>query len=115
MLEYDMLYGDMVSFDGVNPYLPTTLEMGVFDIYVTDIVHNEGKLFVYGNRFNEHSKIKLDGKIKDTIYVTQNCIAVECDSLEKFTTLQISQYTYDRIELRTSAEYEINSFISPTE
>jgi hypothetical protein len=113
MLEYDMLYGKMLSYGGTNPYIPTELEMGVYDIYVTDIVHNNGKLFIYGNKFNEHSKVKINGKYKDTTYLNKNTIVIDLDSLEKCETLQVSQLTYDRIELRTSAEYEIASFMQP--
>ena len=113
MIEYDMLYGDMISYGHTNPYLPTNMEMGVFDIYVTDIVHLNGKLYVYGHKFNEHSRVKIDGKVKDTTYLSENCISIDLPTLDNYETLQVSQYTYDRIELRKSAEYEIVSFIDP--
>jgi hypothetical protein len=113
MIEYDMLYGKMVSFGGVSPYLPTNMQMGVYDIYVTDVVHNNGQLFVYGNKFNENSKILLNGKTRDTYYLNPNCLAIDLESTDNIDTLQILQITYDRIELRRSAEYALSSFIEP--
>ena len=115
MLEYDMLYGQMISFGGTSPYLPTELEMGVKDIYITDIVHNNGQLFIYGDKFNDSSKIRINNKIKDTLFLNPNCIVTNLNSLDNCETLQIVQMTYDRIELRTSAMYDINSFINPPE
>ena len=109
-IEYDMLYGNMLSYGGINPYIPTTMKYGVFDIYITDLVQNNGKLFVYGNKFNEHSKIMIDGKAKDTLYLNPNCLAIELESLDNLETIMIAQYTYDRIQMRTSAEYQITSF-----
>lgn len=111
MIEYDMLYGKMVSYGGISPYLPTNMQMGVYDIYVTDIVHNNGQLFVYGNKFNENSKIMLNGKSKETTYLNPNCLLVDIQSIDNIETLQILQITYDRIELRRSAEYNLSSFI----
>lgn len=113
MIEYDMLYGEKITFKGISPYIRTELQYGISDIYVTELVHNNGQLFVYGNMFNEHTRIKINGKVKDTIFINKNCIAMNIDSLEKCETLQILQMTFDRIELRISAEYQISSFIEP--
>lgn len=114
MLEYDVLYGDRITYNGVSPYSFTDIEMGVYDIYVTSLEYNENNLLVSGNRFNEYTKIKLDGKTKETVYVDEHSIMVENIDINDFETLQIAQITHDRTELRTSAEYEINSFIPDT-
>lgn len=111
MLEYDVLYGDKITYNGISPYLSTNIEMGVYDIYVTSLEYNENNLLVSGNRFNEYTKIKLDGKTKDTVFVDEHCVMVENIDLTDFDTLQVAQITHDRVDLRTSAEYEINSFI----
>ena len=111
MLEYDVLYGDKITYNGISPYLSTNIEMGVYDIYVTSLEYNENNLLVSGNRFNEYTKIKLDGKTKDTVFVDEHCVMVENIDLTDFETLQVAQITHDRVDLRTSAEYEINSFI----
>lgn len=113
MLEYDMLYGDMITFGGITPYQRTLVTMGVFDIYVTELEFANNALYVYGNRFNSYTKIKLDGRAKDTLFVSDNCIMVENVDITDYETLQLVQLTKDRVELRTSAEYNINSFIEP--
>ncbi len=111
MLEYDILYGDMITYGGASPYLSTNIEMGVYDIYVTSLEYTENNLLVNGNRFNEYTKIKLNGKNKDTVFIDEHCVMVENIDISDFETLQIAQITHDRTELRTSAEYEISSFI----
>lgn len=111
MLEYDMLYGDMITFGGLPPYTNTALEIGIFDIYVTSLRYEDNCLYVYGNKFNEYSKIKLDGRPKDTTVLNSNCLIIEDIDITDFETLQIAQISHDRIELRTSAEYLISSFL----
>ena len=111
MLEYDMLYGDMITFGGDTPYHNTSMEIGIFDIYATDILYEDNCLYISGNRFNQYTKIKLNNRIKDTFFIDENCVMVEKVHLESGDTLQLVQLSPDRVELRTSAQYEIDSFL----
>ncbi len=111
MLEYDMLYGDMITYNGVSPYISTNINIGVYDIYVTEIEYIENTLYVYGNRFNEYTKVKLNGRAKETFFIDENCILVENITLENFETLEVAQISHDRVELQTSAEYIISTFL----
>lgn len=37
LLEYDMLYGELNCFNGVNPYTKTDLQMGIHEITITNV------------------------------------------------------------------------------
>ena len=37
LMTYDILYGNMFGYDGINPYVVTDMKMGTFDICITDV------------------------------------------------------------------------------
>lgn len=82
LLMYDMLYGDMEVYDGINPYEPTKLYMGIHDIEVHEVYieevsvkEDEPLLYVTGRNFTEWSKIAVNGKEMDTIYLNHGLLA----------------------------------------
>ncbi|MBQ6702032.1 MAG: LTA synthase family protein [Clostridia bacterium] len=111
MLEYDILYGDMIAYDGTTPYSRTNIELGVQDIYITALEVKGNDLYITGNRFNTYTKVKLNNKFKDTDFVDENHLIVKDISIEDYEKIQLSQHTRDRVELRKSAVYDISSFI----
>lgn len=68
-LEYDMLYGNRYLYGGENPFERTELQMGIREIKVTGIVEIGGKLYIKGENFTEQSRISLNGKVLETIYL----------------------------------------------
>jgi len=110
MIEYDMLYGDQNVYGGNNPYQKTEMAYGSEDIYVTDIVTTSDNITIYGNKFNEWTKVRIDGKMHDILFISDRCIRVEDINPEETTKLQIVLITSERLEMRTSAEYTISSF-----
>ena len=113
LVEYDMLYGNKVIYDGVSPYKKTDIKYGIGDIYITKLEFNNSTLTIHGNKFNEFTKVKIDNYFKDTVYVNDKCIKIENVSPDNAKTLQLFQYTQDKFELKSSAEYLISSFINP--
>ncbi|PNV59327.1 sulfatase [Clostridium sp. chh4-2] len=69
VLEYDMLYGDREIYDKELPYEATDLQMGIDPIVVEKIIYNKPNLLVYGKNFNQYSKVCMNGKAVDTMYV----------------------------------------------
>ena len=110
MIEYDMLYGDKNVFKDKIPYEKTEMAYGSEDVYVTDIVLTDDNITIYGNKFNEWTKVRIDGKLHDILYISDRCIRVENINTEEAEQLQIVLITSERLEMRTSAEYTINSF-----
>lgn len=69
ILEYDMLYGDHEIYGNDIPYEATDLKMGTDQIEVEKVIYNKPELLVYGRNFNHYSKICIDDKAVDTMYV----------------------------------------------
>lgn len=82
LLMYDMLYGEMEVYEGVNPYEPTDLQMGVSEIRVQEVyikeslvTENEPLLYVRGQNFTEWSKIAINGEAAETIFLNDRLLA----------------------------------------
>ena len=70
-LQYDILYGDRYIYNagGAMPYAGLDLKMGVKDIKITGVVEIAGKYYIKGENFTEYSKVTLDDKILDTVFL----------------------------------------------
>ena len=73
-LEYDILYGDLIAYDGINPYKATELQMGILPIGITDVYYDpedeEGRrVIVKGENFTSYSKIYINEEKKRTEFV----------------------------------------------
>ena len=67
MLQYDYLYGGREAFSGVDPYLPTHLQMGAVPIELTGLSVSGQCLTVYGRGFTPYSRILVNGRQLDTV------------------------------------------------
>lgn len=83
LLMYDMLYGEMEVYDGVNPYEPTALQMGLKPIRIREVYLREAlpekeepMLYVSGQNFTEYSKVSVNEEEVETIFLTDRLLAV---------------------------------------
>lgn len=101
VLEYDMLYGEQEIYGGKSPYQATDLQMGLEPITVDQLVYQDGSLWVYGENFNEYSKVFLNGKEMDTAYRGPGLLLVEDvpEKKEKGGRIEVGQVGRDRVLL----------------
>ena len=78
-LGYDMLYGKEYIYGEKNPFKVTDLKMGVKTIKVDEVVQIGEDYYIKGQNFTEYSKISLDGKILDTVYLGPTILALKDD------------------------------------
>jgi hypothetical protein len=67
-----MLYGEKYAWGGKEnyPYKTTDLKMGVKDVTITNVTLNEdGTVTVSGTQFTDYSRILLNDKTVDTVFV----------------------------------------------
>jgi phosphoglycerol transferase MdoB-like AlkP superfamily enzyme len=77
LLQYDILYGKNYIYGGESPYRPTDMAMGFKPIVVKEIVEISGEYFISGEGFTPFSKVTLDGKVLDTVYVGPTVLKLE--------------------------------------
>ena len=96
-LGYDMLYGKSYIYGGENPFTASDMQMGVNEIKITDVVKIGEKYYIKGEHFNAYSKVTLDGKELDTIFLGENVLglleAVNPEDAERMKVSQIEKKT----------------------
>ena len=104
-LGYDMLYGKYYIYGGKNPFTATDLQMGVNEIKITDVVKIGEKYYIKGENFNAYSKVTLDGRELDTIFLGKNVLGL----LEEVDPEDVENMKVSQIEKKT------NEILSTTE
>lgn len=107
LLEYDMLYGDNSYHDGVNPYTPTQMQMGLSPIRITSLQESDGALIVRGTGFTDHSEVFYHEQQIPTVYIAPDLL-VATDLPEDGAPVSVCQIASDQVLLSTS-----NSMILP--
>lgn len=107
ILEYDMLYGKKIVYDGRELRETCNLVMGLEPIRVTGAYVKNGNLFVEGEYFTSASAVFLDGdESGDTIFVNESLLVVPDKAPEDHTLLTVAQISADGIALSFSEAYE---------
>ena len=83
VLEYDMLYGEHEIYGGEMPFEVTELQMGIQPVLVEYMVYQAPDLLIFGENFNEYSKVYIDDKAVDTMYAGRSNLLVVRDIQEK--------------------------------
>jgi len=107
MLEHDMLYGEKVIYNGVNPYEPTQLKMGIDDISIHTVSVIEKSAYVIGNNFTKWSHVFVNGKKQETKFIDKNILIAENVDVKSGDIITICQIADDKTTLGISEEYVI--------
>ena len=75
-LGYDMIYGDCYIYGGRNPFKASDMKLGVKDIKIDKVVKVGDKYYIKGENFTEESKITLEGKPLDTVYLSSSLLGL---------------------------------------
>ncbi len=96
-LQYDMLYGEQYIFDGFSPFAPTALKMGIDDVKINKIVQVSDHYYINGENFTKFSKITLNGKILDTLYLQPTLLGlledIDPEDLDDIKISQVQKHT----------------------
>ena len=94
-LEYDILYGDMISYGGINPYTPTNLLMGIDTIEITNVEKQirEDKEYVviHGKHFTDYSTVYVNGDGYSTEYIDEQTLLIVYDDILPLDSFVVSQ------------------------
>ncbi|MEN8905440.1 MAG: LTA synthase family protein [Clostridiales bacterium] len=107
-IEYDILYGDLSVYDGVNPYNPSTLNMGIDKIKITELFtdsENENSLILKGTNFTKSSVVYVNDKEYDTEYIDTSTLRVKYSDLTYQDKFKVSQQGIDKVVLSSTGEF----------
>lgn len=102
MLEYDMLYGDMEAWNGINPHLPTMLTMGIDPIRVSSLRTVGNALYVTGENFTPFSVVKIGDTLTETVFINAATLLVPDAPLPTDMRVSVVQAGSERIVLSES-------------
>lgn len=117
LLAYDILYGEMYAYDGMNPYVQIDMQLGTEDILVTGVhkaIYSEFMSYeissdwspedsagfvdivdksyvIEGERFTSSSKVFVNGNEYDTYFVNENTLVIYIDELKSLDVITVSQ------------------------
>ncbi|MBR4795468.1 MAG: sulfatase-like hydrolase/transferase, partial [Lachnospiraceae bacterium] len=106
-IEYDMLYGDNLLFNGVGPYKKTDMIMGLDNISIFNIVPNgtkENSYLILGENFTNYSKVYINGDQHSTKFINHNMLSVTLDDPLEFN----DEITVWQSHLTCTAPYRYN-------
>lgn len=91
-LGYDMIYGEHYIYGGKNPFKASDMKLGVKEIKIDKVVEVGGTYYIKGKNFTEMSKITLDGKPLETVYLSSSLLGLlqEVDPAEA-PNMKVSQ------------------------
>lgn len=119
VLEYDMLYGDLDCFNGVNPYTKTELKMGTVPIKISEahfvpappegesVEDDSAKVIVTGSNFTPFSKILVNDKIYDTKFINRSMLSAPINELKSGDVITVIQSGNDNVPLSSTEPYVI--------
>lgn len=102
ILEYDILYGDREVYGGESPYQATKLEMGILPIIQRTTVHVDNQIIVFGENFNQYSRICVNGKAVPTPYIHENRLVAKDIPYKEGEVITVRQIGRDKIPLGTA-------------
>lgn len=105
LLAYDITYGKHYVYGGTNPFEPVDMTMGVKPITIDEVVNVDDKYFIKGNNFTEYSKVTLNGKTLDTIYLSPKVLGLlESVEPEAAKEMKVSQIDKSNQEIISTTE-----------
>ncbi|MEA4815906.1 MAG: LTA synthase family protein [Lachnospiraceae bacterium] len=105
LLEYDMLYGDKEVYGNINPYSPTKLKMGIYDISISSVKKEEDETNIFGENFTEYTTVLINGKRMETEFINHNLVRIADSEIKNGDVVMLAQVGDDKAILSMSKEY----------
>lgn len=105
VLEYDMLYGDKLLYEGQSRYPRVNMRMGVKEITVNSAAFDGNRLVVKGENFTRFSVICANGRALSTTYVDSETLVATPTLLTAIRVgdeISVSQHSIDATALSAS-------------
>ncbi len=112
VLEYDMLYGEMLSYKGEEDHIYHEMVIGIRDIKITGISFVGEDYYVLGENFTPSSIVYVNGKAKDTLYISSTVLLLDSYIPEAGDSITVKQVTEDFVELGETEIYSFSGFDS---
>ncbi len=107
LVGYDALYGDGFAFGGASPYTTKPMTLGLDPIAITEVSESADGLFVTGTGFTEASVAFVDGRKRDTVYLSPTSLFIDGYALREGDSLTVVQVSTDWQKLSVSPAFVV--------
>ena len=98
-IQYDMLYGDKYLTSGVNPFIPTDIQMGTKPIMIQKVEVIGEAAFITGNDFTPYSVVRVNGDDINTVFINSSTLLILAEDLADVYELTVAQIGSDKSTL----------------
>lgn len=98
-LQYDMLYGDRIVYQGENPFEETAMRFGTKDIVLESATIRGETLTAHGQNFTPYSVIYIGDDPQETRFLSESEVACTVDQLPPDAHVSVRQIAEDGTEL----------------
>jgi len=112
LLEYDMLYGEGYAYKGGNRFVNDSLQMGINTVSIKNISRANSAYYVKGEHFTESSVIFVNGREKNTVYISPTLLLLEDYKPQSGDSFTVKQKTNDNVILGSTKSFEFNGEFS---
>lgn len=93
-LEYDLLYGNLLAYDGTLPYEASEIQMGIDPIDITAIYEdpfNPNYAIIKGNHFTTYSKVYVNDERFSTAFIDSQTLRIKYGNMSAKDSFSIHQ------------------------
>jgi hypothetical protein len=94
-----MLYGDKYLTSGVNPFIPTDIQMGTKPIMIQKVEVIGEAAFITGNDFTPYSVVRVNGDDINTVFINSSTLLILAEDLADVYELTVAQIGSDKSTL----------------
>ena len=105
LLEYDILYGDRVAYNGTLPYTITNMKMGYKYIKINDVKNVGENVVVTGQNFTWASHIVINGDRVSTTVNSEGKLVAEGCQVKDGDEIAVIQATSGGTQLSSTSIY----------
>lgn len=104
-LTYDILYGDQVAYEGINPHEATEIQMGVLPINISCVeVLEESVVSIKGENFTPYSVVYVNQDRYETEFVDSNELRIVYEDMKNLDSFVVAQVDTDDVVLSETKE-----------
>lgn len=113
-LQYDLLYGELYSYEGKSPFKRTKMRLGLYDTTLDGLSLVSSWDYTYritGTNFTPSSQVKLNGEWYETVYLNPTTLMISGTELKDFDRLSVVQRSNSSTRKALSKSYDRSCYM----
>lgn len=109
LVQYDLLYGKKYLYNEELPYKKSNLQLGLHEVKLSDYNIENNQLKVTGSAFNDTSKIFINGKMVNTIYINNEELKADISNIKNIKNISVKQIGQNNKQLGSTESIEVKN------